>query len=389
MTILTTSELKTLTLKNHQGPFVSIYMPTHRAGPETRGDSIRLKNLITQAEEQLIESGIRAPEARKLLEPGKQLVEDYDFWQHQGDGLAVFMAANLVKTYRVPLEFEELLVVGSRFHLKPLMPLLSEDGQFYVLALSQNEVKLFRGTRFSIDEVDLEDIPKSLADALKYDLPQKQHQYHTATATPGSPAGGRPAVFHGHGIGADEEKNNLLRYFQQINKGLHSFLVEDNPAKPLVLAGVEYLFPIYKEANTYPNLMDNGVKGNVEVLQPGALQRQAWQIVRPFFQQAQKDAMGRYKELANTERASKDIRQILPAAHYGQVDTLFVAVNQQQWGNFNPNTNTLELRPEPKNGDEDLLDTAAVQTLLKGGTIFAVAPEKIPDDAPMAAIFRY
>lgn len=121
--------------------------------------------------------------------------------------------------------------------------------------------------------------------------------------------------------------------------------MEDNPAKPLVLAGVEYLFPIYKEANTYPNLMDNGVKGNVEVLQPGALQRQAWQIVRPFFQQAQKDAMGRYKELANTERASKDIRQILPAAHYGQVDTLFVAVNQQQWGNFNPNTNTLELRP--------------------------------------------
>jgi hypothetical protein len=32
-------------------------------------------------------------------------------------------------------------VVHRWFHLKPLFPLLSEDGQFYVLALSQNHVR--------------------------------------------------------------------------------------------------------------------------------------------------------------------------------------------------------------------------------------------------------
>lgn len=39
-------------------------------------------------------------------------------------------------------------------------------------------------------------------------------------------------------------------------------------------------------------------------------------------------------------------------------------------------------------GDEDLLNAAAIQTLLNGGTVYAVEPEQVPDTAPLAAIFR-
>lgn len=37
---------------------------------------------------------------------------------------------------------------------------------------------------------------------------------------------------------------------------------------PLVLAGVEYLLPIYRRANTYPYLLDGGVTGNPEGRRP-------------------------------------------------------------------------------------------------------------------------
>lgn len=36
-----------------------------------------------------------------------------------------------------------------------------------------------------------------------------------------------------------------------------------------------------------------------------------------------------------------------------------------------------------------MLDFAEIHTLLNGGTVYAVDPEKVPDDTPAAAIFRY
>jgi hypothetical protein len=50
---------------------------------------------------------------------------------------------------------------------------------------------------------------------------------------------------------------------------------------------------------------------------------------------------------------------------------------------------TVDLHPEPEPDDEDMLDFAAIHTLLNGGTVYAVEPEKVPDEAPAAAIFRY
>jgi len=44
---------------------------------------------------------------------------------------------------------------------------------------------------------------------------------------------------------------------------------------------------------------------------------------------------------------------------------------------------------EAEPGDEDLLDFAAMQTLLNGGIVYAVEPQKVPDEALLAAVFRY
>ena len=98
-------------------------------------------------------------------------------------------------------------------------------------------------------------------------------------------SGRGPATFHGQGGGSDEnEKNELLRYFRLVSDGLTEFLEEDGV--PLVLAGVEYLLPIYKEANTYPNLMDTVITGNPDLLSADKLHKSAWDIVSPRFQTA-------------------------------------------------------------------------------------------------------
>src|SRR5680860_777342 len=50
-------------------PAVSIYLPTHRVGPEIQQDPIRLRNLLQDARGRLAAEGMRGPEADALLRP--------------------------------------------------------------------------------------------------------------------------------------------------------------------------------------------------------------------------------------------------------------------------------------------------------------------------------
>jgi hypothetical protein len=66
MPILSHEELKTV-ITESQGPAVSIFLPTHRAGQEIQQDPIRLKNLLKQAESQLISEGSRPGRSIQIL----------------------------------------------------------------------------------------------------------------------------------------------------------------------------------------------------------------------------------------------------------------------------------------------------------------------------------
>lgn len=366
---------------------ISIYMPTHRVGREMQQDPIRLKNLLSTARDRLEDRDLRKPEIDDLLSPVEALLLDSSFWQHQSDGLALFVKPDYFAYYRLPVTFEKLLVIGSRFHLKPLYPLLSWDGQFYVLALSQAEIRLLHGSRFSIAEVDLENVPTSLNQALRFDDREKQLQYHTRAASPGG-KGRQISIFHGHNLG-EEDKTELLRYFQSVNKGLIELL--GNERYPLVLAGVDYLLPIFRQASDYPNLADKNIEGNPEELSAQELHQRAWEIVGPTFQADQRQALDRFTELHASKNAlaSAELESIVTAAYYGRVDTLFVAQDIQLWGRFDPQKSLTEQHQEFQPGDSDLLDLAAAQTLLNGGAVYALEPEKMPSKASLAAIYRY
>jgi hypothetical protein len=360
---------------------VSIFLPTHRAGAQTQQHPIRLKNLLREAEEQLLTKGLRAPEAEQLLGPARELLDDSVFWRHQSDGLAVFLSRGVFRYYRLPLNFEDLVVVADRYYLRPLLPLLTGDGQFYVLALSQNEVRLLRATRHSVSEVELKGLPESLADTLRYDDQEKQLQSHTSTA---GGRGDRAAIFHGHEPD-DDPKDDILRYFRQIDRGVREQL--KGSKAPLVLVGVDYLLPIYRKASRYPHTIDEGVTGNPERLRPEELHERAWDAVQPRFSEAQQKAAARYRQLAGTGQTSRDVREIVVAAYSGRVETLFATSGAQRWGVFGPGTSEVDLHEGPEGGD--LLEFAAIQTVLHHGTVYVTNPENMPADANAVSVFRY
>jgi hypothetical protein len=268
--VLTRADLQEL-IEHVSNPCISIYMPTHRASVETRQDPIRLKNLLRDCEFSLEARALRGPEIKEILDPIRALVKDYDFWQHQSDGLAIFRSRHLFRTFRVALELPELAIVGDRFHSKPLLALLTADGHYFILALSQNEIRIFRATRATITEIEPLGMPSSLEEAVGRRRVDRGLQSHSASSAAGGTAS---AVFHGHGGGGEEKKETLLAFFRQIDGGMRDLLGEDRA--PLVLAAVDRLYPVYRQANSYSDLLDDWIPGNPEVLSAEELLRASW-----------------------------------------------------------------------------------------------------------------
>jgi hypothetical protein len=379
MDTLTRPGVKALVL-HEQGPCVSLLLPTHRGGAEE--DAIRWKNLLREVEAGLVAHGSRAAEARDFLWPAAQLADDRTFWKSQGDGLAFFLAPGFARAWRLPLRVGPRAVVGRRFHVKPLLALLQGDGRFYVLALSQKRVRLLEGSRDAAREVGLEGVPRSLAEALRVHDRDEPLLFHTH---PGLALGRRGAIFHGHGVGIDDAKDDLLNYFRQIDRGLHQLLRGEGA--PLVLASVEYLWPLYRQANTYPHLLEGGVRGNPEPLSARALHDRAWALVGPHFSAAQRHAADLYARLAGTGRTFSDPAEAAAAAYRGQVQVLLLADGPECPGAFDPQAGTAAAHEPARPGDEDLLNLAAVWALRHGGAVHVVPPEAVPSGGPVAGVY--
>jgi hypothetical protein len=365
-----------------QAPAVSIFLPTHRAGPEIEQDPIRLKNLIKRAEEQLIAEGSRPAVARDLLAPVSELVGNAAFWRHQSEGLAVFRSPAVLQTQRLPFPVREFVSVSDRFYIKPLLPLLLDDVRFYVLALSQQAVRLLECTRNDATPVALPEVPQGMEEALP-EGPAPQLQLHSLPL-----AGQSAARFHGHGVGADDaDVVNLTRYFHRVKDGLQQILKEERA--PLILACVEYLAPIFKEVSGYRPILDPIVAGNPDGLKDEELHRKAWPLAESYFAQRRDKAVAEYQEGAAKGRAAHELADVLAGAFQGRVATLFVPLGVRRWGRFDFDRLALEEHEREQAGDDELLDLAALQTLRHGGMVYGMTPEDMPDRRLLAAVYRY
>jgi hypothetical protein len=160
---------------------------------------------------------------------------------------------------------------------------------------------------------------------------------------------------------------------------------------PLILAGVEYLHPIYKKANNYNQLYQHGLYGNPEDLSHEELHKRIWPIVEPLFQSAKKQAIEQYKELSGkkSKLVSDNIKEILPAALEGRVELIFVTIGINYWGKFNPESGQISIHENREPYDEDLTDLASIYTILTKGSVYTLSRSDSNITSNIAAIFRY
>ena len=370
----------------HAPHCVSIYLPTDRAGDKNREkNKIRFKNRLKDAVAQLNGFGLEKHEAEGYLKPAYDLADaDSDFWGRQSDGLAVFIFNNQLEYYSLPSRFDEISYVADHLYLQPLAGLLQEQARHFILVLSVNNVKFLEATRHTVTPVAIEGlVPQSLTEAVGEDVVQKSLQFRSGETGEGG------AKFHGHGSGTDSEKKvELLKFFRQLNEGLMKMLHDESV--PMVIACVDYLFPIYQEANTYKHLKQRHVSGNHELTNVLALKELAWQVVRDDFESKDEKARRQFGEFLGAGMASFNLEEIIPAAIGGRTDTLFLRKDAHIWGKYIPAENKVTVDDANRMGNSDLLNKAAIETVRNGGSVYVVDEGKMPDGtSEVNAVFRY
>ncbi len=370
-------------MESTQSPCVSLYMPTHPGIAENQQDRTRFKNLLRQAQRGLEKANLRSPVIQDIMQEAIKLSSDGLFWRRQNHGLAMFMAKEHFSFHQLPLKVDELVMVTDRFHLKPLMQLVGQE-QFYVLALSLKSTRLLEGNEHGLSALPAE-VPMTMEEFLEGEEREPHLEYRSFSI---GGRGRQMATYHGHGAGGEDSKEDLRRYCRYIDGVVTKRLA--GKRLPLTLVGVDYLLPIYREVNTYPQLARVHVEGNPDEFGPEQLHQRAWSSVKPQLLEERQEAIEHFQELMGTGKASTSVEEVALAAHHGRVEILFVPLGVQRPGLIKPEEQTVELVTDGAAGEyPDLLDQAAIGTLDNGGTVYVVDQPDMPNGVDIAAIFRY
>lgn len=363
-------------------PCITITMPIFRGGADGQKNGLRLRHLVTRAEQALKEWEVDANKARDLLEPLRGFEPDIET---DDEGLVILRSPDELRVLRVPDRPEEAAFVAKHFYIRPLLRILFSEHDFYILALSQKHMRLLRCTDRSSEEIPWpESVPASLDAFMQTSAPD--HVLDNKSSS--GPSGGeQKGVMFGTNTDKEKKDQYLLHFFRSIDRGIHEMLRDEQ--KPVVLAGVEYELALYRSMNSLLPLAQNDVHGAPDGLKGGEMHKRALEALETETNRPVEKALAMFEDLGGTHRSVTNTKEVLKAAYDGRVLYLLIAENSRQMGSFHETMHHVSEHKQPVPGDEDLLNLAALQTLMHAGQVFTVSRNKIPHGAAMAAVLRY
>jgi hypothetical protein len=367
------------------GHRLSLCMPTVRRGQETRQNRIRYKNLLERLEHAASAVSLTTAAASRLAE-ARDLIDNDAFWQHQGDGLAMYIGSDDAWIYQLSGPMDDVAVAGRHFHLKPLLAHLDGVGLFAIVVVSMGELHVLDCGPDGWVEIQSAELPSGMQVIARYLDAERQLQVHTGLTAAGAEGGAQQGMYHGQGARKDDAKVRIREYFAQVDKALGRMLPY---RRPVIFAGVEYLFPIFRDATSSINLLDDRIHGNSDDVRADFddVYEQGRSIIARRAARSLDAVLERFGEASAAGRSSSDLDVVLTAARDGRVGTLLMNPRASIWGDLE---NEGAVQHAAGDGGEDLINAASVLTFAHGGDVIAIDdPARLPDRSPVAAIFRY
>lgn len=371
---------------------ISIYIPTHRAGHETLNgqDNTLFKNKLREARTLLARHDVPEAEIDQYLKPADELLNDTNFWRHLGEGLAVFITKGFSAHYTLPTKMREVVYVLDQFYFTPILPILSQNGRFFILSLYRERIGFYEATIDNIKQIDISAFaPESMNEALKFTLKGHDQDFTNSTTTVNG-----SNIVHGAGTSkGDDEHDEVREFAHELDNSLQEIL--HNATEPLILAGVDHYCAIYRKFSKYRNILPQNINLNETAagLSLNAIHEKALEIMKPVLQQSHSDSLTRYENVAGTGITSEDIATIAAEAVHGRVDTLFISPSEPVWGRYDAKSASAVVHENYQRGDDDLINLAAIKTLAQGGKVFVSSYNGLSENGgangSVKALFRY
>ncbi len=348
---------------------VSIYLPTTPETQDVTRSRISFGNLTRTALEQLDAADFDKRRRAALEEKLLALDEDDDFWRLQANSLVVLATPDSLRTFRLATDVTSTVEVSDRFHLKPLMRAMAFPQHAFVLALSENDVRLVEVfADHPATAVNVPDLPGSAADATG----------HASVNNPGMGAGLGNAQGH---------KSLLLKYLRKVDAALRPVLA--GRETPLILAATEPLGPMFRTVNSYPGLLAEGIPASPDSMSESALASAARSVLDGYYAARIEAANALFHERVGSHRAISDLLAVARAATFGAVDLLLVDIDEVMPGTVDETDGTVSLATKPGAASYCVIDEITGRAIMAGGKVLAVRRADMPDGAAVAAILRY
>jgi hypothetical protein len=359
------------------GPFITVYLPACHPGASDLPRSPRLKAILRSAAAELERRRYRGA-IDQLLAPLEEVANDPAAMAGAGDSV-MFSSPAFFQHYRVPSRAGERMAVATHAHVTPLLPSLIHYEEFYVMGISRKRLRLGHWSAGHCEEIPLPpSVPESLAAFGGFDRPD--HDLENRSAAGASNGQMRGVVF---GTSADREKDNdyLHNYFRLVDRELRTIL----GTAPLVVIGVDYELAAYRKAAEYAQVF-HARPTSPDYLTWAEMGVRAQEALAEKTQSEAEHALKEFREATRRDRVVSDVRKVLEAAHEGRVYRLLLAKGAEYQDLLGP---LYPMTPNSVEGAQDLLNTAAVETIRAGGEIHLLDPLQLAGAGPIAAVLRY
>lgn len=346
---------------------VSIYLKTTPVTHNIEKSRISLGNMVKEAIAQLEDANVDKRRIWPLQELFEELLSDTQFWAHQANSLAIFATPERIRTYRLANELVESVEVSDRFNLKPLLRAITFSHTAYVLAISENSVRLIEvsGTLPAV-EVKVPDLPTDVLSAL--DQPSISDRASSDR-------------IHGGGL----HRVRLAQFARKVDAALRPILKHSD--HPVVLAATQPIESTVRSVSTIP-FLETSIAGNTEHLSEAELAQKARPVLDEHYKSKIEAFHDRFKQGTNANRTTTDISDAARAATFGAIDTLLVNIDSVIDGYVDEETGFVTFDEEGDAKNYGVVDEIARRALQTGANVMGVRRKDIPNQKELAAILR-
>lgn len=348
---------------------------------DPHGREARLGGLLRHAHDQLVKGGAEESQVKARIAAVRSRIMERLEQAHSG-AIAVFSSGDQIWAFDLVTSHEEFAEAGTVFNISPLIASISQDTEFYLLALSQKHARLLHCTMTEAIEVPMPpEIPTNLLESTAHETSDHKTSNHVQGGKMGSGhSHAGISVNFGSSAEADKKDEYLRHFFNEIDKQLQSFLADKQ--LPLIVAGVDYEIALYRKISEYPMLVAGGVTGAPDGLKGPELHERALEVLKAH-NESRFERLLAIHERAAGQRVSSDMTEIVAGARDGKVQYLFVADDAKSRGSFDEATRSI------LDSGENLVNWTMLQTLAHRGDVIELPREKMPKQTDVSAYFRY